>query len=125
MPACLPSCNNPLKPAPTILPAIIKDIYSAPVTLTAEERDTYLFIQYPVEEIMPRPEKMTIKTQEALSAAVNEAVSRKNGSIEPEHLLLALLDQEGGIVTPLLQRIGADTARSERNWQRRSADSRR
>jgi len=59
---------------------------------------------------MPRPEKMTIKTQEALSAAVNEANSRKNGAIEPEHLLLALIDQEGGIVTPLLQRIGADTA---------------
>ena len=30
-------------------------------------------------------------------------------AIEPEHLLLALLDQEGGIVKPLLQRIGADT----------------
>jgi ATP-dependent Clp protease ATP-binding subunit ClpB len=59
---------------------------------------------------MPRPEKMTIKTQEALSAAVNEANIRKNGSIEPEHLLLALIDQEGGIVKPLLQRIGADTA---------------
>ena len=59
---------------------------------------------------MARPEKMTIKTQEALAAAVNEANSRKNGAIEPEHLLLALLDQEGGIVKPLLQKVGADTA---------------
>ena len=59
---------------------------------------------------MPRSEKMTIKTQEALSQAVNEANSRNNGAIEPEHLLLALLDQEGGIVKPLLQRIGADTS---------------
>jgi ATP-dependent Clp protease ATP-binding subunit ClpB len=59
---------------------------------------------------MPRPEKMTIKTQEALSSAINEASSRRNGAIEPEHLLLALIDQEGGIVKPLLQRIGADTA---------------
>lgn len=59
---------------------------------------------------MLRPEKMTIKTQEAISAAVNEAVSRKNGAIEPEHLLLALLDQEGGLAKPLLQRIGADPA---------------
>jgi len=59
---------------------------------------------------MLRPEKMTIKTQEALSAAVNEAVSRRNGAIEPEHLLLALLDQEGGLAKPLLQRIGADPA---------------
>ncbi len=59
---------------------------------------------------MPRPEKMTIKSQEALAAAVNEATSRKSGAIEPEHLLLALLDQEGGLVTPLLQRVGADPA---------------
>jgi len=58
---------------------------------------------------MPRSEKMTIKTQEALSQAVSEASSRNNAAIEPEHLLLALLDQEGGIVKPLLQRIGADT----------------
>ena len=74
---------------------------------------------------MPRPEKMTIKTQEALSQAVNEANSRNNGSIEPEHLLLALLDQEGGIVKPLLQRIGADTASLRTNWQQRSTDWRR
>jgi len=57
---------------------------------------------------MTRPEKMTIKTQEALSAAVQEASSRGNGAIEPEHLLLALLDQEGGLTLPLLQRVGAD-----------------
>lgn len=59
---------------------------------------------------MLRPEKMTIKTQESLSAAVNDAISRRNGAIEPEHLLLALLDQEGGLAKPLLQRIGADPA---------------
>jgi len=64
---------------------------------------------------MARPEKMTIKTQEALSAAVNEANSRKNGAIEPEHLLFALLDQEGGIVAPLLQKVGADIASLRHN----------
>jgi ATP-dependent Clp protease ATP-binding subunit ClpB len=63
-----------------------------------------------LEEIMPRPEKMTIKTQEALSAAVQEASRHRNGAIEPEHLLLALLDQEGGLVKPLLQKVGADPA---------------
>ncbi len=59
---------------------------------------------------MPRPEKMTIKTQEALSEAANEASRSRNGAIEPEHLLLALLDQEGGLVKQLLQKIGADPA---------------
>jgi len=57
---------------------------------------------------MTRPEKMTIKTQEALSAAVQEASTRGNGAVEPEHLLLVLLDQEGGLTLPLLQKIGAD-----------------
>ncbi len=58
---------------------------------------------------MLRPEKMTIKTQEALGAAQQLAVSRQNSSLEPEHLLLALLDQEGGLVASLLQKIGANT----------------
>ncbi|NVN98639.1 MAG: ATP-dependent chaperone ClpB [Geobacteraceae bacterium] len=56
---------------------------------------------------MVRPEKMTIKTQEALTAALGDAASRRNGAVDPEHLLLALIDQEGGITKPLLQRVGA------------------
>jgi ATP-dependent Clp protease ATP-binding subunit ClpB len=59
---------------------------------------------------MIRPEKMTIKTQEALAAAQQSAAERSNSAMEPEHLLLALLDQEGGLVAPLLQKIGADPA---------------
>jgi len=58
--------------------------------------------------IMIRSEKMTIKTQEALGAAQQLAASNQNGSIEPEHLLLALLDQEGGLVGSILQKIGAN-----------------
>lgn len=57
---------------------------------------------------MIRSEKMTIKTQEALGAAQQLAASRQNGSIEPEHLLLAMLDQEGGLLGPILQKIGAN-----------------
>ena len=59
---------------------------------------------------MIRPEKMTIKTQEALATAQQSAAERSNSAMEPEHLLLALLDQEGGLVAPLLQKIGADPA---------------
>jgi ATP-dependent Clp protease ATP-binding subunit ClpB len=57
-----------------------------------------------------RPDKMTIKTQEALSEAQGTASRMGHGAIEPEHLFLALLDQEGGLVTPTLQKIGANPA---------------
>ncbi|HEY5975549.1 MAG TPA: Clp protease N-terminal domain-containing protein, partial [Geobacteraceae bacterium] len=57
---------------------------------------------------MIRPDKMTIKTQEALSAAHDLASRASNAAVEPEHLLLALLDQEGGLVPAILQKLGAD-----------------
>ncbi len=57
---------------------------------------------------MIRPEKMTIKTQEALAEAQSLAARMGHSAIEPEHLFLALLDQEGGLVTPILQKIGAN-----------------
>jgi ATP-dependent Clp protease ATP-binding subunit ClpB len=59
---------------------------------------------------MIRPEKMTIKTQEALAGAQELASRQGNAAIEPEHLLAALLAQEGGVVTPLLQKVGAASA---------------
>ncbi len=59
---------------------------------------------------MIRPEKMTIKTQEALGAAQQLAADRQNSSLEPLHLLLALLDQEGGLAASLLQKIGGNVA---------------
>ena len=55
---------------------------------------------------MIRPEKMTVKTQEALAAAHELANKQANGAIEAEHLLLALIDQDGGLVPALLQKIG-------------------
>jgi len=57
---------------------------------------------------MIRPDKMTIKTQEALAAAQESAARRGHGALEPEHLLLALLEQEGGLVVPILQKVGAN-----------------
>jgi len=59
---------------------------------------------------MIRPEKMTIKTQEALAGAQQSAVRQGNGAIEPEHLLASLLEQEGGLVAPILQKVGAAPA---------------
>lgn len=59
---------------------------------------------------MIRPEKMTIKTQEALAGAQQLAARQGNGSIEPEHLLVSLLEQEGGLIAPIIQKVGGAPA---------------
>jgi ATP-dependent Clp protease ATP-binding subunit ClpB len=49
--------------------------------------------------------KMTVKTQEALQAAQNVALRRGHVEVDGEHLLLALLEQEGGLIPRLLQKM--------------------
>ncbi len=51
-----------------------------------------------------RMDKLTSKFQQALSDAQSLAVGRDHQFIEPAHLMLALLDQAGGTLRPLLQR---------------------
>src|SRR2546429_1207372 len=53
-------------------------------------------------------DRFTFKSQEALAAAQRLAGARKNPQVAPQHLLVALLEQEGGIVAPVIQRAGAD-----------------
>jgi ATP-dependent Clp protease ATP-binding subunit ClpB len=55
-----------------------------------------------------RMDRLTTKSQEALRAAVDAATQRGNPEVIPEHLLVALLEQEGGVAAPLVQRAGAD-----------------
>src|SRR5919108_112294 len=55
-------------------------------------------------------DRFTIKSQEALQAAIRVAADRSNTETAPPHLLLALLDQEEGIVSPVLRKVGADPA---------------
>src|ERR1700741_3020631 len=57
-------------------------------------------------------DRFTIKSQEALQAAIRLAADRRNTETAPPHLLLALLDQDGGIVGPVLRKVGADPAAS-------------
>jgi ATP-dependent Clp protease ATP-binding subunit ClpB len=52
--------------------------------------------------------KLTTKSQEALSTAVQAAARAGHPHVEPIHLLLALLAQTEGISRPLLQAAGAD-----------------
>jgi ATP-dependent Clp protease ATP-binding subunit ClpB len=64
-----------------------------------------------------QPDKFTIKSQEAIQAAQRLAHERGNPEISPEHLLSVLLEQDAGIVSPLLAKLGAgsDRIRSEVN----------
>ncbi|MDR3247178.1 MAG: ATP-dependent chaperone ClpB [Treponema sp.] len=55
-------------------------------------------------------EKLTIKAQEALNDASALAQKGDHSQVETEHLLLALLRQEGGITAPIIKQIGADEA---------------
>src|SRR3954462_12763897 len=59
-------------------------------------------------------DRFTIKSQEALQAAQRLAGARRNPEVAPVHLLLALLEQDGGIVVPVLRRAGADPGRGRR-----------
>jgi len=54
------------------------------------------------------PEKFTHKLQLALSDAQSQALGQENATIEPVHLIKALLDQSNGSVHKLLSDIGAD-----------------
>src|SRR6478752_4587216 len=55
-----------------------------------------------------RIDKLTTKFQQALADAQSQALAGDSGFIEPQHLLLALLNQEDGGTTSLLQRAGAN-----------------
>src|SRR5277367_4671450 len=57
-----------------------------------------------------RLDRMNTKAQEAVRTAVDLASRRGNPELYPEHILRAILDQEGGVGGPLLQKAGADPA---------------
>jgi ATP-dependent Clp protease ATP-binding subunit ClpB len=50
--------------------------------------------------------KLTQKSQAALEAAREQAVARNQQSIEPEHVLFALLSDPEGVIYPLLHHLG-------------------
>ena len=53
-----------------------------------------------------RPDKLTVKAQEAIQSAQQFAESQGHAQIVPLHLVKALLDEQQGIVRPLLEKIG-------------------
>ncbi|MEJ7892648.1 MAG: ATP-dependent chaperone ClpB [Solirubrobacteraceae bacterium] len=60
-------------------------------------------------------DRFTIKSQEALSAALALAADRRHAQVLPEHLLSALLFEPDGLVTPVLRKLGVglDALRAE------------
>jgi ATP-dependent Clp protease ATP-binding subunit ClpB len=58
-----------------------------------------------------RMDKLTSRFQQALADAQSLAVGRDHQFLEPAHVLLALLDSQGGTVRPLLIKAGADVNR--------------
>jgi len=55
-------------------------------------------------------EKLTRKSQEALTAAVRRAAADGHPQVLPAHLLAALIEQSGGTAAPLLGAVGANPA---------------
>jgi len=55
-----------------------------------------------------RFDKMTIKAQESLQAAMDIAGSNNQQQLEPEHLLMSLLEQNDGVVIPVLGKLGVN-----------------
>ncbi|MBW2527014.1 MAG: ATP-dependent chaperone ClpB [Deltaproteobacteria bacterium] len=53
-------------------------------------------------------EKMTTKAQEAVRQSFNLASRKGNPEIHPEHLCLAVVEQDGGVGRPLVQKAGGD-----------------
>src|SRR3954464_1590007 len=52
-------------------------------------------------------DRFTIKSQEALQAAIAVAAARHHTETQPEHLLVALLEQPESVVGPVLRKAGA------------------
>ena len=57
-----------------------------------------------------RPDRFTVKSQEALTGAVRIAQARGNPQVKPDHLLAALLEDTDGIAVAILRKLGADQA---------------
>jgi len=55
-----------------------------------------------------QPDRLTIKTQAALQAAQLLAEERRNPQTTPEHLLAVMLEQDAGVVVPVLRKLGVD-----------------
>ncbi len=61
------------------------------------------------------PNRWTLKTTEAFSAATEAARAASHPEVVPAHMLTALLGQEEGIVLPMLHKVGVDVPAARNN----------
>jgi ATP-dependent Clp protease ATP-binding subunit ClpB len=66
-------------------------------------------------------DRFTVKTQEAVQAAVSLAARHRNPQALPVHLLAALLDQEASPVAGVLRRVGVDPQAARADAERELA----
>jgi ATP-dependent Clp protease ATP-binding subunit ClpB len=59
---------------------------------------------------MINPDRLTVKSADALNEAVTEARKQGNPQVYDTHLLLVMLRQEDSIVVPVLQKLGVNVA---------------
>jgi ATP-dependent Clp protease ATP-binding subunit ClpB len=60
------------------------------------------------QHFLMRQDKLTSRFQQALADAQSLALGRDHQIMEPSHVMLALLDAQGGTVRPLLMKVGAN-----------------
>src|SRR6478672_4988780 len=70
---------------------------------------------------MINPDRLTVKSAEALNEAASEARRNGNPQVYDTHLLLVLLNQDESIVVPVLQKLGASVAALREAVQREIA----
>jgi ATP-dependent Clp protease ATP-binding subunit ClpB len=66
-----------------------------------------------------RLDRLTNKTREALQTAQTDAITRGNPELLPDHFLRALLEQDGGVAKPVLEKAGVDAGAFSADLQRR------
>src|SRR4051812_10293711 len=67
---------------------------------------------------MINPDRLTVKSGEAINDAVSRARQAGNPQVYDLHLLLALLAQDEGIVVPVLQKLGVSVAQLREQAER-------
>ncbi len=67
---------------------------------------------------MLNPQKLTIKAQEALQIALELAMERNQQQISVAHLLLALIEQEDGVVLPIFKKLEVDLVKLRNQLQK-------
>src|SRR5881396_4066377 len=67
---------------------------------------------------MIQPDRLTIKAAEALQQAASQARSNGNPVVNDAHLFYALLQQDEGIVVPLLQKAGLNVTQLQAETER-------